>query len=628
MSAKDGADGRPRREHPVGWPIAFVLVGAITLVVVIAVAVTFLTGYGIARRNTHELIAERTELLVRSIVDHTRAYLDPVDAQLRYLTGLLSDGPLDLADREALGAVLRSSIAATPQVSVLALLYPDMTILRAFRDRRERSVTVDDWSGDPSVRRTLEHARGKAGVYWAELFVAERSGRTFINARSAITRDGRFAGTLIAAVSIEEFSTFVAGLKSDALGHAFILYGTDQVLAHPLLAERAFPVSDAAPLPRLADFPDPVLRLLWNEASRTALPEGLTRGGETHAALLDGETEVFRISRLEGYGERPWLIGTYQDLNVVAVQLDRLTIIPLIAIAIVLASIGLALLLARGLSQPIRQLAMAAQRVRELDLDRLRPLDHGRYRELSEAVRAYNAMLGALRAFQTYVPRGLVRRLVKADAPDRLRSEEREVTVLFTDIAGFTEYCEGLAPSEVAAFVNQHFALLDQCVEAEDGTVDKYIGDSLMAFWGAPERQADHAARACRAALRMQHAIRDDNRLRAAAGQRPVRLRIGIHSGPVLVGNIGAPSRVNYTVIGDTVNTAERLEAFAKNFPFDAGDMVALLSGETAARIGSEIACARLGRFLPPGRQQRVEVYRLPPGDLPGRYAAGGAAPG
>jgi class 3 adenylate cyclase len=222
-------------------------------------------------------------------------------------------------------------------------------------------------------------------------------------------------------------------------------------------------------------------------------------------------------------------------------------------------------------------------------------------------------MIGALRAFETYVPRALVLRLMNAGPQGALPSEVRDVTILFTDIAGFTEYCEGLAPAEVAAFVNEHFALLDHCVEAERGTVDKYIGDSLMAFWGAPERQPDHAERACRAALCIERAIRADNERRAAAGHGPVRLRIGIHSGPVVVGNIGAPSRVNYTVIGDTVNTAERLEAFGKNVPFAESDVVVLLSGETAAKLGPEFACEALGKFLPPGRQQRIEVFRLLP---------------
>ncbi|MGD9537413.1 MAG: adenylate/guanylate cyclase domain-containing protein [Alphaproteobacteria bacterium] len=613
MTADSGSDDTTRKARKAGLPIAAVLVGAISLVVIIAVGVIFIVGYGVASRNTHELVAARSALLISSVITHTRNHLAPVEAQLEYVAGLLTAGPAELTRPTALGPVLRTSLAASPQVSVLAFLYPDMTILRAFRDRDGRTVAVDDWRDDPSVRRTLEHAQRQEGLHWGELFVAERSGRTFINARQPIFRDGAFAGTLIAGVSIDELSGFVADLDDEAFGHAFILYGKNEVLAHPRLRDATFTVSDTAPLPTLADFPDPIMRALWDPEREVALPAGLARDNEVRAIEVDGETYVIQLRALDGFGDRPWLVGTYQDLGIVAVQLDRLTVIPLIAVAIIVASILLALLLSRGLSRPIRRLAGVAHLVRELELDRAPLLGRSRYRELSEAAGAYNAMIGALRAFETYVPRPLVRRLMKAGPADTLKSEERDVTILFTDIVGFTEYCEGLAPAEVAAFVNEHFALLDGCVEAEQGTVDKYIGDSLMAFWGAPEHQPDHAERACRAALCIERTIRADNRRRAAAGRAPVRLRMGIHSGPVLVGNIGAPSRVNYTVIGDTVNTAERLEGFGKTVPVADSDVVMLLSGETAARLGPAFACERLGRFLPPGRQQRVEAFRLLP---------------
>ncbi|MBT7294484.1 MAG: adenylate/guanylate cyclase domain-containing protein, partial [Rhodospirillaceae bacterium] len=265
----------------------------------------------------------------------------------------------------------------------------------------------------------------------------------------------------------------------------------------------------------------------------------------------------------------------------------------------------------RSMSLPVRQLAQAAHHVRTLDLEHAPSLRRGPYRELNQAANAYNAMVGGLRAFQTYVPRSLVKRLMAEGAQAVIVSEAREVTVLFTDITGFTAFAEDMPAAEVANFLNAHFTLLDRCVEAEGGTVDKYIGDSMMAFWGAPEQHSDHAARACRAALAIARAIREDNERRVADGLVPVRVRIGIHSGPVLVGNIGAPSRINYTIIGDSVNTAERLEAFARDVPPPDADVIVLLSGETAARLAPEFALERLGKFLPPGRHGRIEVFRL-----------------
>ena len=181
-------------------------------------------------------------------------------------------------------------------------------------------------------------------------------------------------------------------------------------------------------------------------------------------------------------------------------------------------------------------------------------------------------MLAGSSGFQTYLPKSLVRRLMQRGHIANVLSEQREVTVLFTDISNFTGFSENLPADGVAAFLNRHFTLLVKCVEEEGGTIDKYVGDSLMAFWGAPDSQPDHAERAFSAALNMALAIRRENTARQAAGLEPIRIRIGLHSGPAVVGNIGAPGRVNYTVVGDTVNVARRMESLSKSLAWDRRD--------------------------------------------------------
>ena len=181
---------------------------------------------------------------------------------------------------------------------------------------------------------------------------------------------------------------------------------------------------------------------------------------------------------------------------------------------------------------------------------------------------------------------------------------------MFTDIAGFTAMCEGMDAKEVADFLNHHLALLADKVEIEGGTIDKYIGDALMAFWGAPERIENTALGACRAALAMAKVISEDNKARAADGMKPVRLRVGIHTGPLVVGNIGAPSRINYTVVGDTVNTAQRLEALGKEVDPDA-EVAILISSATKAQLSSEFVTIPANSFHVKGKTEKVDVYRL-----------------
>ncbi len=152
--------------------------------------------------------------------------------------------------------------------------------------------------------------------------------------------------------------------------------------------------------------------------------------------------------------------------------------------------------------------------------------------------------------------------------------------------------------------------MLARCVDAEDGTIDKYIGDSLMAFWGAPSRQEDHAARACRATLAIADAIRAENRRRHAEGLAPVRIRIGLFDGRVVAGNIGAPGRINYTLVGDAVNAANRLEQLGKEVDPSA-EVIALAGSETIEAAGFADSAVLVGERTLRGRAEPVRVYRL-----------------
>ena len=168
-----------------------------------------------------------------------------------------------------------------------------------------------------------------------------------------------------------------------------------------------------------------------------------------------------------------------------------------------------------------------------------------------------------------------------------------------------------LTAPAVAEFVNEHFTMLTRCVEDEDGTIDKYIGDTMMAIWGAPEEQPDLADRACRAALAIQLAVRRQNETLTASDGARLRLRIGLHIGRVMVGNIGGPGRVNYTVVGDPVNVAERLEELGKQLGRTQDDVNILVSGTLRSSLLTAFDLTHLGPQQLRGRTEQVEVYAL-----------------
>lgn len=186
------------------------------------------------------------------------------------------------------------------------------------------------------------------------------------------------------------------------------------------------------------------------------------------------------------------------------------------------------------------------------------------------------------------------------------RMKRAEVSVLFADLVGFTPLAESAEPEEVAALLGEYFTGAVEAIFAEGGTLDKFIGDGVMAFFGAPVPQPDHARRAVRAARGILAAMGRWNAERAAAGRPPLAVRVAVNSGPVVVGEVGSEQRVDYTVLGNTVNVAARLEESVAG----AGEVV--VSAATLERLGEEAGEAQaLGELALKGLRNRVVAYRL-----------------
>ncbi len=234
-------------------------------------------------------------------------------------------------------------------------------------------------------------------------------------------------------------------------------------------------------------------------------------------------------------------------------------------------------------------------------------------------------------AFGRYVSPTVVDALIEQHDRLELGGEEVEATVLFSDLAGFTGLSETMTPRELIAFLNDYFTPIGEVIKAEAGTLDKFIGDAVMAFWGAPLPQPDHARRACRAALAMQTTLaglRDEWRARGETARVNAHARIGLHSGALVVGNVGSRDRFDYTCLGDAVNLASRLEGVNKVYGTSilVSEAVATALGESTATPAGEgtrnaetppgavvggFLLREVDRLRVKGRAQPVRVYEL-----------------
>lgn len=213
---------------------------------------------------------------------------------------------------------------------------------------------------------------------------------------------------------------------------------------------------------------------------------------------------------------------------------------------------------------------------------------------------------------ERYHSPAVIEAVLSAPEHDAPRVTLRETSILFADIVGFTPRCESLPPEDVASFLNQFFSLAADAIFEFGGTLDKFIGDAVMAFFGAPLPQDDHAERAVRSALALMRGLARWNRERSMQGDEAIEVRIAIHSGPVVVGDIGSETRVDYTVLGNTVNVTARLEEYVAR----PGQII--IGETTQAAVAHLFPTEHLGNIQLKGLSRKIAVYRVAIEELSG----------
>jgi adenylate cyclase len=557
-----------------------------------------------------------SDLIGRSVIQNLnglelalRTHLDPAKYEADFIAESIQSGDISMMDRKRLADYARGSFAAAPQINTLVISGSDNSAILATRTLGEVKTEWITQGGNARLERMAREMKSRKTPFWGPPIFSTRHNETLLNLRMPIWKDSIYLGFVAIGISTQALSQLALELSEPPRSTVFVLYGQDSVLAHMFLALQPQGLSADKPLLSRNEIIDPVIeRLEEAEPFREIgfeLPEGtgileLKSAGVRYLAI----TKV-----LTGYGNVDFLIGAYSVASAVDAPFRTMFRATVIGVGLLVVALLLSMVLSRIVTRPIRDTSVSVAAVAKLDFEQVPPLPGSQIKEIDDLSSSFNSMLVGLKSFGRYVPRTLVNRLIRENRVGA-GTEELDLTVMFTDIVGFTSICEGMSAPEVANFINQHITMVSRCIEEEEGTIDKYIGDAVMAFWGAPDRINDAPVRGVRAALAIQAALTSDNEKRVSMGLSPVRMRIGIHSGPLIVGDIGAPNRINYTVVGDVVNAAQRLEALGKEIDPNV-DSIILISGDTKNGLDESFKPQKVGRFKVKGKRNEIEVFRI-----------------
>ena len=614
------------------------LVVTIATVLLTALAVHLPWSYT-ARADMTDMVRQVNEEIIIGIKRQVQDVLDSAVSDQRTIAGMIDGDVIDMGNETKRDAFFLAIVKENPYYSFVALGTAEGNFYGAQRrDDHNLAAITSVWSKESQrARRSERHFVGDGRTFapirtvdnandyypparqWykkaaenpgkdaiTDAYVFANSQKPGINTAIAVTKAGKLFGVVTIAIELERISLYLRSLTVGKSGTAFIANSAGHLVAHRETSSFAAPAAggSAEALPHKLEN---TTSLLLRVAER-AMREGGVAIAEVTAQrelMLDQDGERYFVA-LAPSGHHDWIIGTVipeSDFTGGAKENNRKLIAALL-LTVALTSI-LAVRVARRLFvDPIDSIIEQTRHIERFELQQVQHTEC-RIIEINQLSAAVERMSLGLASYGKYLPTGLVNTLFASGMKAELSGEKRTMTIFFMDLAGFTTISEAMGPRMVP-FLGRYFSDMSDVVEENRGTIDKYIGDAVMAFWGAPSFMEEHGSLACRTALQC---LRTLESLRAEWPEEwrdDLKVRIGINSGRVIVGNIGSASRLNYTVVGDPVNLASRLEGTCKTYGVDC-----IIGQNTYELAKYDIVARRLDTATVKGRQEPVAIYEL-----------------
>ncbi len=453
---------------------------------------------------------------------------------------------------------------------------------------------------DPRTRAWYRNTVAAGTTFITDPDVFAALGLIGFTVAAPFSAEGEVKGVFAIDFTLDGLSSYLAERKISPGTVSYILDQQGRVIAASDLSKTYTSKNGRVELTHISSLDNDLPAIAFGARPRQAAADRLysfSHAGKEYFASLSTmpaafgkEWQFFIITPIADF------TGEFQQNN------TRLLIFGLVATAI---QILIILFLSGVISAPLERLAKNVGEIEKWGHDRL-PSVVSPVREIALLSRAVDRLDATVKSFAAFVPVGLVQELLASDQKLQLGGHSRFLTIFFTDIEAFSTLSEEVPTQELLLRVSAHFAVLTKAVNDEHGTIDKFVGDGVMAFWGAPGLLEDHAWRACVAALRIQQGMDALNARWAAEGLRPLNVRIGIHSDAVLVGNVGSKERMSYTVMGDGVNIASRLEGVNKDF------RTRICISHAVFKEAGERLCVRpIDEVTVKGRRSTVTIYEV-----------------
>ncbi|MBS3905347.1 MAG: hypothetical protein KGZ39_08490 [Simkania sp.] len=451
------------------------------------------------------------------------------------------------------------------------------------------SASVSKVYYDPRLRPWYIGAAATGTLYWTNVYRYYSTGELGIAVSYPVyNAKGGLIAVIGADLPLTSLSKFLEGQPIGKAGKAFILDSSGMLILPPLSKKEgeATPISSDTISFAYAQF-------LKNPQENFIF----TFKGIQYLASM----RIFPIDFKNG-----WLILIIDPLSdffsgILKIQRDAL----LISCVILIFSAFLVIFFSNRIAKPIVILSKEIDKITRLDLDSKVRI-HSNIKEIDLMDSSILSMRTAMSSFIKYMPKEVVKQLIEHNQEIAIGGEKKEITIFFSDITGFTHLAESLSVETIMSLLAEYFDVISKIILAHEGTIDKYIGDGLMAFWGAPQEILNHPSQACISALLCQDEISKLNAIHQKEGKPALYTRIGINTGTAIIGNIGTSERMNYTAVGDAVNVAARLQPMNKLYHTGI-----LISENVKQRLGEQFLIRPLDVTEVRGKTEKIKIYEL-----------------